>query len=132
MEAVRVNLSSMNFSGSMLPLDGRISKMSPLNIINKYVLTKKINKLYYTVLIYINICMFIYIYQVRPEVDCTAMLVEEAKSKVSLLVFDKLYKIISLWADFLGKTVPKSISSIEKKTLEPMVETKDLYFGITS
>ena len=61
MEAVRVNLSSMNFSGSMLPLDGRISKMSPLNIINKYVLTKKINKLYYTVLIYIYICMFIYI-----------------------------------------------------------------------
>lgn len=45
---------------------------------------------------------------------------------------DKLYKIISLWADLSGTTVPKSISSIEKNTFEPIVETNDLYLGITS
>ena len=72
-----------------------------------------------------------YYYQVNPDVEEIAIFVDE-KSKFNLLVFDRLYRIISLWADLSGTTVPKSISSIEKNTFEPIFETKDLYLGMTS
>lgn len=36
------------------------------------------------------------------------------------------------WAAFPGFISPKSISSIEKKTFEPIVETNDLCLGISS
>lgn len=39
---------------------------------------------------------------------------------------------MSRCADLRGTTVPKSISSIEKNTFEPIVDTNDLYLGITS
>ena len=106
-EASRVNFNSMNDPGSIYPLDGIISKVSPLNKLKKYY------------------------YQVNPDVEEIAIFVDE-KSKFNLLVFDRLYRIISLWADLSGTTVPKSISSIEKNTFEPIFETKDLYLGMTS
>lgn len=46
-----------------------------------------------------------------------------AKSKCNLLVLERLYKIIILWAAFPGSNFPKSISSIEKQTLDPIVDT---------
>ncbi len=40
------------------------------------------------------------------------------------------YFYIKLLFTFKGYKTPKSISSIEKNTLDPIVETKDLYLGI--
>jgi len=97
----------MNDPGSIYPLDGIISKVSPLNKLKKY-----------------N-------YQVNPDVKEIAIFVDE-KSKFKLLVFDRLYRIISLWADLSGTTISKSISSIEKNIFEPIFETNDLYLGMTS
>lgn len=37
-----------------------------------------------------------------------------------------------LWEPFPGFISPKSISSMEKNTFDPIVETKLLYLGISS
>jgi hypothetical protein len=69
-------------------------------------------------------------YQVKPD-ELERATFDDPKLNSSLLVFDKLYKIIILCAALLGISFPKSISSIEKNTLDPIVETKLLYLGIS-
>jgi len=61
-----------------------------------------------------------------PQVSLLSLEIEilgPPKSKWSLLVGERLYSIIILLAAFPGNNFPKSISSIEKHTFEPMVDT---------